>query len=509
MKRSVLLSTVALLMLTALVGCGPGASQTKKLVIVQNAEVRMMDPTLRPTTSDAHIDVNIYDGLVGRDHDMKLIPGLATEWKLIDDTTWQFTLRKNVKFHNGEPFNADTVVAWFERLQTVQDRVQGYQSSIQQLGSVASVQKVDDYTVNFVSKVPDPLLPGRLSSYFLLISPKKYIEDNGDQALFEHGVGTGPYKFVEWVKDDHLLLEANEDYWGGKPAIEQIEFRPVPEPSSRVAALQAGEAQIADAIPPAVISQLTDDPDLDVRSVPEATRTYWMYIDSMKEPVLDNVKVRQAINYAVDKQAIIDKLLLGRAQQTASIVTFQSFGYCDVPEYEYDAEKAKQLLAEAGYGDGFDLKIEYSPGHYLADTEIVQAIGNYLEAIGINIEYVPYEWANFLDVIQQQKSEGLFYVGKTNLAMDADYMFAEFLMEKNFGWTYPLKGEALDLYNQERQQMDDAKRADLACQIQKIYRDEAAVLFLWQQEVVFGASNSLDWQPRADGFFYGVDMKWK
>jgi peptide/nickel transport system substrate-binding protein len=485
------------------------AEHPSTLVVVQNAEVRFMDPTLRPTTSDAHVIVNLYDGLVERDPDMKLVPGLATSWELVDDTTWEFKLREGVNFHNGEPFNADTVVAWFERLQTVGDRIQEYNSSISQIDSVDSVEKVDEYTVRFNTSIPDPVLPGRLSSYFLLVPPKEFIENNGDRALIEHGVGTGPYRFVEWVKDDHLTLEANPDYWGGEPAIKRIEFRPVPEPSSRVAALQAGEAQIADAIPPAVTSQIEQDPNLDVRSVPEATRTYWLYIDTTEGGPLADQRVRQALNYAVDKQTIIDEILNGQAESTASLVTFQSFGYCDVPEYEYDPEKAKELLAEAGYADGFDVKINYSPGHYLADQEIMQAIGNYLAEVGINVEYVPHEWANFLSLIQERNMPGLHYAGKTNLAIDADYMFAEFQPEKTFGWAYPFQGEIQDLYEREHQEMDDSVRADLACQIQHKFRDEAGLLFLWQQNLVFGVSSQLDWTPRADGFLYAVDMAWK
>lgn len=515
-----------LLMLLVIVACAPQqapqpaaepqeapteamAEEPSKLVVVQNAEVRFMDPTLRPTTSDAHVIVNIYNGLVERNQDMELVPGLATSWDLVDDTTWEFKLREGVNFHNGEPFNADTVVAWFERLQTVSDRIPEYNSSIAHMGSVDNVEKVDEYTVHFNTSIPDPVLPARLSSYFLLVPPTEFIKNNGDRALIEHGVGTGPYRFVEWVKDDHLTLEANPDYWGEQPAIERIEFRPVPEPSSRVAALQAGEAHIADAIPPAVTSQVEQDPELDIRSVPEATRTYWMYIDTSRGGPLANQQVRQALNYAVDKETIIEEILSGQAEPTASIVTFQSFGYCDVEEYEYNPERARELLAEAGYADGFDLKINYSPGHYLADQEIVQAIGNYLSEVGINVEYVPHEWANFLSLVREREMEGLHYVGKTNLAVDADYMFAEFQPEKTFGWPYPFQGEIQELYEMERQEMDDTVRADLACQIQEQFRDEAGVLFLWQQNLIFGVANELDWTPRADGFLYAIDMAWK
>lgn len=486
------------------------AEQPSKLVIVQSASIENFEPTVRQTTSTANALVNIYDGLVKQSPDMKsLEPGLATSWELVDDTTWEFKLREGVEFHNGEPFNADTVLAWFERLQTLTDRIEGYNSSIGHIPAVESVEKVDDYTVRFLTEIPDPVLPRRLSSYFLLIPPKQYIEENGgDQALFDKTVGTGPYKFVEWVKDDHLLLEANEDYWGGAPAIKQIEIRPVPEASARFAALQAGEAQIADAIPPAVMPQVEEAANLDIRSVPEATRTYWWYITSENSEPLGDVKVRQALNYAVDKQALIDELLSGHAKQTASIVTFQSFGYCDVPEYEYDPEKARELLSEAGYADGFDLTINYSPGHYLAQDEIVQATGNYLQEVGINVEYQTFEWLTYLDEIFTKNLTGIFYVGKTNLAVDADYMFREFEPDANFGWPFPLQGEGMELYQQERQEMDPEQRAELACDLQKWFRDQAGVLFLWQQDIVFAASNEVDWQPRGDGFLYGVDMQW-
>ena len=497
------------ILLSVLAGCDAGNKASGKLTIVQNAEIRFMDPTLRPTTSDAHAMLNVYDTLVMRDHELNLKPGLATSWTNVNPTTWEFKLRQGVKFHNGEPFNAATLLAWFERLQTVSKRIKEYQSSIAQIDQVDRIEKVDDYTVRFITKIPDPLLPGRLSSYYTMITPAKFMADNGDKALFTKGMGTGPYKFVEWVKDDHLLLEANKDYWGGEPKVKQLQFKPVPEPSARVAALKAGEAHIADAVPPAVLKDLTADPNLAALSVPEATRIYYVSINTVSGPeALKDVRVRLAMNHAVDKKALIDKLLDGRAKPTSSMVTFQSFGYFETPPYEYDVAKAKQLMAQAGYAKGFDVKFVYTPGHYIADTEIVQAIANYLKAININVTFQTVDWATNLDMGRARKMEGLWYSGKTNLALDADYAFSELQAEKQFGWPHPLAGQTLELYKQERQEMNDAKRKELAAQIQKLYRDEAGVLSLWQQDITFGVSKKVKWTPRADGFLYGVDMEW-
>lgn len=474
-----------------------------RLIAAQGAEVRFFDPTIRPSGNDAFVMLNIYETLVHMNDEFDLEPRLATDWELIDDYTWQFNLREGVTFHNGEEFNADTLVAWFERLQNVPDLIPGMNSSGQHIDRVTSVEKVDDYTVNFVSEIVDPTLPRNLAVYFMMIPPVQPFEEDGPEALMENAVGTGPYKLVEWVKDSHLVLEANEDYWGDAPSIPELEFRPIPEDSSRASALLAGEIHIVDALPIGSIDQVNDNEGTEVRSVPAAAWIFWVQMNTIDVEEFQDVRVRQAMNYAVDADQIVETILAGHAIPSASIVNRDCFGYCEVEPYEYDPERARALLEEAGYPDGFDTKLYYSPGRYVADTEIVPAVANFLEQVGVRVELVTNEWATHLDLMRSNEIDGMQYSGKTILSIDAGYMFAELSPERPFGWMYPLQGETLEMFEEARQIVDDDERAERYCEITQRYRDEAGVIFLWQPELIFGVDSNVVWTPRGDGFIYG------
>lgn len=476
------------------------------VVIVQGAEVRHFDPTIRPTSSDAHVQLNIYDTLTKLDENFDVAPNLAVSWELVDNTTWEFKLREGVQFHNGEPFNADTLVAWYDRLVQVPEVMQGENSSLQQIDAVTAIEKVDEYTVQFKTSRPYPVLPRNLAVYFMMIPASRPFQEDGPEALRTQAVGTGPYKLVEWVKDDHLLLEANDDYWGGKPKIRRLEYRPIPEPSGRAAALLAGEAQVADAVPIASFPEIEASDEVELRTVPLAAWYFWVQINARDVEEFKDVRVRQALNYAVDKQAIIDNVLAGMGISSGAMVPREAFGYKEIPNYPYDPEKAKALLAEAGYPDGFACKFYYSPGRYLADTEVVQAIASYLNDVGIQVELITNEWANHLALNRQGKLDGLIYGGKTILSIDADYQFAELQPDKNFGWSYPLQGRAQELYLQEREEMDEAKRAELCGEILQLYFEEAGIIFLWQPIGVWGVAKDLKWSPPGDGFILGYHM---
>lgn len=279
----------------------PAGSEIDRVVMLQGSGVRFFDPTRRFSSTDANPNVNIYDTLVRFDKSLDDVqPALATAWEAIDDTTWQFNLREGVTFHNGEPFNADTVVAWFERMQNLEELVPGAASAIDQFPLVDRIEKVDDLTVNFVTSAPSPTLLRRLTTYYALIPPTQYFEEEGPDALADRGIGTGAYRFVEWVQDSHILLEANPDYWGGEPKVKELEFRTVPEASARVSSLLAGEAQIAERLPLSGVQQAEGNESIEVRTIREATRVYWCQFNATGNEYLQNVQVRQALNHAVE-----------------------------------------------------------------------------------------------------------------------------------------------------------------------------------------------------------------
>jgi peptide/nickel transport system substrate-binding protein len=483
-----------------------GASTGKsvdKVVVLLGAEVRFFDPTQRPTATDATVQLNIYDTLVRMDtKSLGPVPGLATSWEATNDTTWQFKLRQGVKFHDGEDFNADAVVAWFNHLQEIAKA--GKASSGQQISSVTSVEKVDDSTVNFITSQPDPILPNRLFTYYTMITPPKPFQDNGPDALLQKGIGTGAYKLKEWVKDDHLTLEANPDYWDGAPLVKTLEFRPVIEASSRASSVLTGEADIDTQLSLGSLDQFQKSDKVDVRKELSATSMYWVQLNVAQSKYFQDLRVRQAVNYAVDKQSIIKNILGGFAVENANIVVKQAWGYKELEPFPYDPDKAKSLLSDAGYKDGFSVKLDYTPGS--PDEEVVQAISNFLGDVGIKVELVQYDLSDYIGVYTNKKVDDMSYLGKTQFAIDADYIFQELQPEKLFGWLFPFQGEIEEVYKQEHQELDQAKRKDLAAQIQQYYHDQAGMLFLWQQDFIFGVSKKLAWTPRVDGFVLGKEI---
>ena len=241
--------------------CAASAWAKDDIVIGRAVSTQAMDPGF--LREAATIVDNIFDTLVLRDKEMKLVPGLAVSWKALDDVTWQFKLREGVKFHNGEPFNAQAVKFTIDRVLDPKAKA----PTISYIRTIDHVTVVDDYTVNVVTKKPDPLVPTRMSRYPTYIVPPAYIAKVGKDAFAQKPVGTGPYKFGEWVRDDHITLLANQEYWRGAPVVKKVTWRPIPESASRVAALMAGEVDIIDTLPVDQIKILEKNPQTKVEQV--------------------------------------------------------------------------------------------------------------------------------------------------------------------------------------------------------------------------------------------------
>jgi peptide/nickel transport system substrate-binding protein len=478
-----------------------GAKTLDRVTLASPTDFPSLDPSYRTSVAVAHALINIYDTLVTFDKDLKLAPGLATSWKSVEPTVWEFTLRTGVTFSDGEVFNAGSVKAWFTRLQEIRDKSLGA-SSIQLIPSVTDVTAVNDTTVRFTTSQADPTLPGRLATYFTSITPAGPLKAGDTKALMAAPIGTGPYMVKENVAGDHLTLVPNPKYWGTAPAVKEIVYRIIKDAAARAAALRSSQADVAFDLPIAELAGIGNDKNLTVLAKPEATRVYWFLLASAAEGPLASKQVRQALNYAVDRKTIITKLLAGHAQETSSLVSRQAFGYCDVPAYTYDVAKAKQLLTEGGYPNGFTLDVSYSPGNTTAEEQVVQAVGSYLADVGIKLNYQQKDLLPRIADLSAKKTKGLFYLGQTSPLPDADYIFGEFQPTGIAGWTQPLTGQSQSLYLQERKELNLETRAKLACDIQKLQRDEAPVLYLWQLDLINGANTAkLTWDMSSDGIF--------
>jgi ABC-type oligopeptide transport system substrate-binding subunit len=342
MQRTVLAVTLGLCLALLAIALPAGLAIGQDLVIAQGADITTLDPTQATQIHNLNLFYNIYDALVTWDpKDIgKLVPELAVSWRSVDPLTWQFKLRQGVSFHNGESFNADAVKFTVDRLIT-----KGVHQVYGGFSTIERADVVDAYTINIVTSKPDPILVKRFAGYGGQILPPQYIKQVDWKTFAIKPVGTGPYKFVEWVKDDRVVLEANPTYWRGAPKIKKVVWRPIPDNFARVAALTRGEAQIITKVIPDHVSQVEKAGCCRVEHT--LTNLVTVYLVNAQKGPLANTKVRQALNYAVDKDKIIKELYKGYAIPIGSGIPNTDFGYnAKIKPYPYDPARARQLLAE-------------------------------------------------------------------------------------------------------------------------------------------------------------------
>lgn len=372
-----------------------GAAELK---IGSATEPSSMDPQYSTVGANEMISQHIFDTLVFADQNLQLEPGLATSWTMLDDLTWEIKLRPGVKFHDGSEFNADDVVFTIERIPTVKESPSTYERNIK---SIAEIVVVDPLTIRFKMKKPSPMFP--LDMRFIYIISNELPKDVKSVDFNKGGaaIGTGPFKFVEWVPGDRIVLERNDDYWGQKSSFEKAVIRTIPNDPSRVTALLAGDVDMIDKVPPPDLERLKNDPKVSLWSVP-SSRMMYIHMDTSrdetpfvtakdggkldKNPLLD-LRVRRALSKAVNRQAIADKLFHGAAMPTGQFVPKGMVGW--VPEMEaeaYDPEGAKKLLAEAGYPDGFGLTLHCTNNRYVNDEQVAQAVAQFLARVGLDMK---------------------------------------------------------------------------------------------------------------------------
>ena len=485
--RNILLLLITLLLSFA-------SAQPTSITVAQGTDAASLDPQFGSDAFSASVLSNIFDTLIYRNAELELEPGLATAWELVDDTTWQLSLREGVTFHNGEVFNAEDVKYTLER---PLDAELGSPLS-GRFSVLEGVEIVDDYTVIIKTKAPYPLLPARLSEWYML--PNEYGAANDQATLAINPVGTGAYSFVEWVKDDHLSLTANEAYWRGAPAITDVTFRPIPEVSTRVAALQSGDVDLITNVPAFRQDEVAADGRIDVRTVPS---TFFQYVafDGTKNPVLADKRVRQAIQYATNVPEIIEFLFDGAAEQVAVPLAYGTFGLDEsIEPYPYDLEKAKALLAEAGYPDGITFALDAPVGRYAQDKETVEALVGQWAQAGINVDLNINEWS--VQLTKYRAGTELVeahFMGWGTSTFDADdVLFGGFSSDPNANKSNYVNEELNGLVATARTSLDPDERLQAYSRVQEIIHDEVPWLALFQQFDIYGVNAELDWQPRPD-----------
>ena len=486
------------LMLAIVFGAGISFAQPKgELVICQGAEVNALDPAKHNSIPDMNFGLHVFDTLYQRDNQGVIKPHLALSHKIINDTTWEFKLRSGVKFHNGTVMTAKDVKFSIDRMMDPQTKAffAPYYSTIKE------VKIVDDATIQIITKAPDPLLLKRLSMN-LYVVPSDLCKEKGPEAFFQNPIGTGPFKFVSWTRNDRMVFEANEGYWDGSPKVKRLIIRPVPEVTTRLAELQTGNADIITNIPPFLVQQVKDSPNTTVQSIPSG-RVMFLYINCLADGPLKDKRVRQALNYAVDRKTIINNVLMGSGVPMAVNLTPLHFGYDpSLKPYPYDPAKAKKLLAEAGYAGGLSLVFNSPNGRYILDKEISQAIAGMFNAVGIQTDMRVLEWGTYTQMLTGKKLPDLGFIGWSLVFGDADGTFSPFFLPES-AFSYYSTPELKEKILKARTILDEKKRFEVYKDIQREIFEEAPLLYLYQQIDHYGVSKKVTgFQVRGDEWIH-------
>jgi peptide/nickel transport system substrate-binding protein len=511
MRAIVTLALAALLAVASGPAAAPPAeAQTPDvLVVAQGVDMQTGDPHKTTLTHAVNVLANFYDTLVGRDASLALRPGLALSWRAADATTWEFKLRQGVKFHNGEPFNAQAVKFSFERMLDPKTKWPGAGA----LRLIKSVTVVDDSTVRFTTERPWPLMP-RFLGYYGMIVPPGLLAQGGDEVLIRHPVGTGPYRFVRWVKDDRVELEANQDYWGGKPRISRVVFRAIPSESSRLAELLAGSVHLINLVPPELFKPIQDSPRAKLVEGRSLSVYFVIYnlVNIAKDRPLADRRVRQALNHAIDRKAILTSIMHGVGQPVATACTEVMLG-CDaaVSPFAYDPERAKTLLREAGYPNGFDFTITTTSGAYPGDRDIALAVADQLNRVGVRARANVTEYGVQLKAVQSRQlaEDGWFTRFTDFFGLSTIIPFRAFYSQGEWSLWRPGQRDFDQLIEAANAAGDENQIRDLSRRIQMLYKEEAPAISLFTAPNVYGMHPDLDWTPRPDLLLTMFDAGWR
>jgi peptide/nickel transport system substrate-binding protein len=484
----------------ALLSSGHAAEPPGELHVAIPWTPENLDPSMNLSSIRAQVGMSLFDSLVGRDAQRRIAPELAESWKLLDDNTWEFRLRKGVVFHNGEPFNAEAVRFTMQRVLDPNQKSPNRAN----IAEIAKIEVVDEHTVKLVTRQPYAPLLNRLLDFPIL--PPKYTVEKGDRASAAAPVGTGPFKFVELVKDDRLVVEAFDRHWRGAPKIRRIIFKPVPEPSTRVAGLRTGQLDLITNVPPNLARELEHIPGIKVSRVP-STWIIYLGLNAFKKPLSD-IRVRQALNYATDVDSIIKTVLEGNGRRTAGPLTPLMFGYDPtVKGYPYDPAKARRLLAEAGYPDGLAITLDSSDGRYQGDKEIAEALTGQWQKAGFKPKLQLAEWGAYFQRYLGKQFSDAYVLGLGGPMQDGDELY-NLVSSKGRGLYY--KNEKVDmLFDAGRSTMDPAARRRIYSDLAKTMVDDATWVFLMQQVDIYAMRERLEWTPRPDQWmsFYGASLR--
>lgn len=485
------------------------------LKLAYSSSATSMDPHFHNASQNIAVARNMFETLTQMDPDSRIVPGLAESWTKVDDLTWEFKLR-SAKFQDGSDFTADDVAWSLQRPNKIENSPSSFAIYTR---AITKTDVVDAHTIRLVTATPYPLLPADLTSVFMVSKRASEGITSDKFATSEHMIGTGPYKFVSYAPDDRVVMDRFDGYWGGKPAWDNVTIRFMPNDGSRMAALLSGDVNAVENVPTPDIEKVKANPDL-VYAAKKTHRMVFLFLDSGREsspgvmaadgsPIAKNpltdVRVRRAINMAIDRKAISDRLMMGLAYPTNNMATDQMMGFDPALEnVPFDQAAAKQLLADAGYPDGFRLVLGTPNNRLLNDERVAQAIAQMLTRIGIRTEVdaVPFSAINTKGNKGEFSAVMMGWGVQTAEASSGIRMMVA-CPDKARGWGVvnwshycnPALTEQLVALTAE---MDDTKRNDMLKAAVHTVIDDMAIVPLYFQGMTWAAKKGIKIIPRMD-----------
>jgi peptide/nickel transport system substrate-binding protein len=499
--RRSLLATAAF---AAMPGTLPAQTRTRDVRVGFSQDALTLDPANHRNRETQTIIRNIHDGLLTRDPAMKVVPEIAESWRAVDAKTYEFRIRPGIRFHSGDPLTAEDVAFTFNRL--VKDGAMGGQTSPRKglLGPLLDTVVVDERTVRMILGEPWPILGAMLP--FQEVVNRRHVERVGQEGMQTRPDGCGPYRLVEWRRGEAVIMERFEGYYGGSPDIppagpaqvDRVIFRIMPENSARIAALLAGEVDIINELPPSAMRQVEASPNAAVAKV-NGTRTFFVALNNAKAPFSD-LRVRRALNHALDKGAIISRILNNTATPLRGVMSPDAFAFnADLPEYRHDLARARALLAEAGVAEGTEFVIDTTA----ALKEVAEAIAALLSRTGLRVRPQVWEGAVLTPMWQnpdRRRDRDMYLTSWGNASLDPSDIMVPTLRTGGRGNSAGFSNAEVDrLLDAAETEPDQAKRAEMYRRAQAIVTDQAPWIFLWLPQDLYGISKRIaGWTPQAD-----------
>jgi peptide/nickel transport system substrate-binding protein len=498
------------------------AAAAQDLRIGLASEPTAMDPHYHNLSPNNSLLGHIFERLVDQDDRQNMVPGLAESWKAIDATTWEFKLRRNVRWHDGSPFTADDVLFSFERAPNVEGSPSSFGIYIR--GKTAT--KVDDHTIHIKTAAPYPLMPNDLSTIYIISRKHGQGAKTPDYNSGKAAIGTGSYRFVEYTPGNRIVMQRNDQYWGPKPAWQRVTFRALKSDPSRVAALLAGDVDFIDEVPATDMERLKKDPKLTVAQV-VSNRIIYLHLDHFRDdspfvqgkdgkPIknpLRDVRVRKAISMSIDRDAIVSRVMEGVAIKAGQLLPDGFFGVSPkLKPVAYDPNGAKKLLAEAGVPNGFRMTIHSPNDRYPNDAKIAEAVGQMLSRNGIDTQVVTMtQGVFFRDASTGSPDKGPKFSfilvgwgsGTGEASSPLKSLLATFDRDKGMGasnrgrYSNPTVDK---LINDALATVDDPKRAALLAQATEIAIEDVGIIPLHYQVNTWAMRRGFTYKPRTDEY---------